>query len=185
MNNEKKYGVVTKLLHWSIFVLFILQFFLVYRREYFPKDSPEKMQYMLLHKSFGATILALAIFMIIWRHLGKRPSHPSHMPKTQSILAKVVHALLYLCMLIMPLSGISMSQLSGYKVSIFNWFDLPMLVSVNKDLAGVFHEIHEYTSFAIIALVSGHALAALYHHFVNKDNVLEKITFGQVTKSTT
>lgn len=177
VNSEKRFGTVAKLLHWTIFILYVVQYFLVYRREYFPKDSAEKLQYILLHKSLGVCVLALGLFMLIWRHIGTRPSLPT-MPKVQVILAKVMHILLYLSMLVMPISGICMSMLSGRAVSVFDWFELPMLLAENKNLAGVFHEIHEISSFAIIALVAGHAIAALYHHFISKDDVLKKMTCG-------
>lgn len=178
VNSEERFGLLTKLLHWSIFALFVTQYFLVYRRDYFPKDAPEKLQYILLHKSLGVVVLTLALFMIIWRHLGKRPKAPPTMPKIQVKVAIVMHLLLYLSMLVMPISGIAMSQFSGRAVMVFNWFELPMLVSVNKSVAGIFHEIHEYSSYVIIALVAGHIIAALYHHFVDKDVVLKRMTWG-------
>ena len=64
-NTKKEFGTLTKLLHWTIFALFVVQYFLVYRREYFPKNSPEKIQYILLHKSFGLCVLFLAVLMIM------------------------------------------------------------------------------------------------------------------------
>ncbi|MCS5708258.1 cytochrome b [Candidatus Berkiella cookevillensis] len=177
MNNEKRFGSLSKLLHWTIFVLYVIQYFLVYRREYFPKDSPEKLQYILLHKSFGVCVLALGLFMLMWRHVGTRPSLPP-MPKIQVILAKIMHILLYLSMLVMPISGICMSMLSGRPVSVFGWFELPMLLAKNEALGGIFYKTHVFSSYAVIGLVAGHTLAALYHHFVNKDDVLKKMTCG-------
>lgn len=175
-NNKERYGFISKLLHWSICLLFFAQFFLVYRRRYLPEDVPEKMQYILLHKSFGAVVLMLAIFMILFRHIGERPLLPSKMSKSHTILAKMVHVLLYLSMLIMPLSGVAMSQFSGYQVSFFGWFNIPTLFLENKALASICAQTHSLTSYAIIILVVGHTLAALYHHFVEKDNVLRSMT---------
>lgn len=177
-NNTERFGLLTKIFHWSIFLLFLTQYFLVYRREYFPKDAPEKLQYILLHKSLGVVILTIALLMIVTRHIGKRPHVPVQMPKAQIILARVMHGLLYLSMLVMPISGIAMSQYSGRAVSVFGLFDLPRLVAENKDIAGVFHEVHEISSIIIIVLVSGHAIAALYHHFFNKDAVLKRMLWG-------
>lgn len=176
-NNEERFGLLTKLLHWAIFLLFVTQYFLVYRREYFPKDSPEKLQYILLHKSLGVIVLGLAVVMLIWAHFGKRPKLPP-MSKMFALLARLTHILLYLSMLIMPLTGIMMSQYSGRKVMVFDWFELPRLLAENKSLAGLCHEIHEYSSYVILGVVSVHILGALVHHFFYKDKVLKRMTWG-------
>jgi cytochrome b561 len=175
VNTSKRFGMITKWLHWSIFGLFVSQFFLIYRKDYFPDHAPEKLQYMLLHKSLGVIVLLLAIFMIFWRHLGQRPQFVANMTRFEKQLAGTVHILLYTLMLAMPLTGIAMSMFSGYAVSVFGQFDLPMLVEKNKEIAGLFHEIHEWLSYAVIGIVGIHILGALIHHFIRKDETLKRM----------
>ncbi len=172
-NTPEKFGSLTKLLHWSIFILFVVQYYLVYRREYFPKGSAEKMQYMMLHKSFGVIILILAFVMLIWGRVGKRPSIPGN--AIEKFAAKAVHVLLYVSMFIMPISGILMSQFGGYPISLFGSFDMPVLFGKNEALGNFCFELHEISSFAIMGIVGVHVLAALFHHFVKKDNVLRRM----------
>ncbi|MBS0286159.1 MAG: cytochrome b [Proteobacteria bacterium] len=174
-NTEERFGSLTKMLHWSIFLLFIGQFFLVYRREYFPKNSPEKLQYILLHESIGVVLLVLALFMIVWRHVGTRPVMPASMSTLHVKAAKLMHFLLYAVMLFQPISGIFMSQYAGYPVGVFGLFDLPTLVHKNEAIGHLLKEAHELSSYAIIGLVSLHIIAALYHHFIIKDNVLKRM----------
>ena len=174
-NTPQKFGSLTKLLHWSIFILFVVQYFLVYRREFFPKTSPEKLQYMLLHKSFGVCVLALAFAMLICGRIGKRPEMPINMSRLEKFAAKAIHLLLYVCMFAMPITGMLMSQFAGYPVSVFGWFDMPSLFSKNEGLAGFFHEAHEVSSFVVMAIVGIHVLAAFFHHHVRKDNVLTRM----------
>ncbi len=174
-NSTEKFGSLTKIFHWSIFFLYIVQFYLVYRREYFPKDSPEKLQYILLHESIGAFLLIFALFMITLRYVGNRPPMPTTMPRIHQLSAKAVHFLLYFVMLFQPISGILMSQYAGYPVEVFSLFKIPDLVQKNEALGNVMHSLHEWSSFAIIGLVSAHILAALYHHFVVKDEVLKRM----------
>ncbi|MFO1258724.1 MAG: cytochrome b [Gammaproteobacteria bacterium] len=174
-NTTQKFGVITRLLHWSIFGIFVLQFFLVYRREYFPEDAPEKLQYILLHKSLGVVVLVLALFMIFWRHLGKRPAFVANMSRFEKKLAGSVHVLLYILMLAMPLTGIAMSMYSGYGVSVFGQFNLPMLVQKNKEIASIFYEMHVWISYAVIGIVGLHILGALIHHFIRKDETLKRM----------
>lgn len=173
-NTAEKFGSLTKLLHWAIAILFVVQYFLVYRREYLPEDSPTSLEYILLHKSLGVVVLPLALLMILWRYVGTRPIMPMNMSNLEVLFAKLTHFLLYLSMLVMPVTGYVMSCLSGYGVSLFGW-KLPNPFVQNKALAGSFHEIHVLCSYVIIGLVAVHIVAALYHHFVRKDNILKRM----------
>jgi len=174
-NTPEKFGTLTKFLHWTIFLLFVVQYYLVYRREYFPKDTNEKLQYLLLHKSLGIVVLLLAAFMLAWRHVGTRPLMPSNMALIERKAANVSHILLYVAMFIMPLSGIFMSIFGGYKVGFFGLFDLPMLFAKNEAIGNILYQTHVWSSYVIIGLVAIHVSAALYHHFVRKDNVLTRM----------
>lgn len=174
-NNRERFGLLTKLLHWSIFILYVVQFYLVYRREYLPKEAPEKLQYILLHKSLGVVVLTLGILMLLWSHVGKRPPAPNN-SKPKLILSKLVHIFLYLSMLIMPISGIFMSILSGRAVGVFDWFKIPLFLAKNEVLAEKIFYVHLYTSYAVIGLVSLHVLGALYNHYIAKNNVLRRMT---------
>lgn len=174
-NTSEKFGSLTKFLHWTIFILFVVQYYLVYRREYFPKGSAEKMQYMMLHKSFGLCVLILAFIMLVWRGVGTRPSMPMTMSGFERFSAKAIHFLLYLAMFLMPISGILMSQFGGYPISIFGLFTLPNPLMKNELLGGICYNTHKISSFIIIGIVAGHILAALFHHYVRKDTVLKRM----------
>ena len=174
-NTSEKFGSLTKFLHWSIAILFFIQYFLVYRREYFPNDTREKLQYLLLHKSLGICVLFLALTMILWRKIGTRPLMPKSMTRRELLAAKSTHILLYIAMFLMPLSGIFMSIFAGYAVSFFGLFDLPMLFAKNESIGTVLYKTHVASSYLIIALVGVHTAAALYHHYIKRDNVLQRM----------
>lgn len=174
INNKDKFGLITKFIHWGLFVLFCAQYFLVYRRDYLPKDSPENMQYILLHKSLGVIILGMALFFIIWRKVGSRPDWPSTMSFSQKTLAKIVHLSLLFVMFAMPISGILMSQYHGYPVSVFG-HEIPNIVAENKELSSLCRNIHVILSYLVIGLVGLHALGALIHHFYYRDRVLKNM----------
>lgn len=174
-NTVQKFGSLTKFLHWTIFILFVVQYYLVYRREYFPKGSAEKIQYMMLHKSFGICVLILAFIMLVWRNVGTRPGIPSNMSSLERFCAKTIHTLLYLAIFVMPITGILMSQFGGRPVPFFNWFTLPNPFSKNEALGNFCYNTHVISSYIIIGIVVLHVLAAFFHHFVRKDNVLKRM----------
>lgn len=171
-NTQEKFGSLTKLLHWLIFLLFVTEFFLVYRREYFPKGAPEKLQYILLHKSIGVCLLLLALLMITWRHVGQRPL--LNMPRREIVLAKLTHFLLYISMLLQPLTGICMSLYSGKGLSVFGLLSFPT-VTPNPTWATFGHTLHVCSAYVIMGLVSLHVSAALYHHFIRRDHILKRM----------
>ncbi len=65
-----------------------------------------------------------------------------------------------------------MSMAGGHKVSWFGMFNLPLFIGKSKALGELAQGIHSFTALIIVILVSGHLLAALWHHFVIKDGVL-------------
>lgn len=178
INTTDRFGSLTKLLHWSIFILFVGQFFLVYRHEYFPKGSPERSLYMMLHESIGVCLLVMAILMIVVRQFGTRPIFPLTMSPFEILLAKATHFVLYVLILWQPLSGMLMSTLGGYKVPFFGWYEFPLFLQENKPLAEFLFNTHVWASYAIMGVVALHSFAALYHHFYKKDFVLKRMLLG-------
>ena len=77
-----------------------------------------------------------------------------------------------------PLSGIMMSQAAGFPVSFFGFFELPVFLDKNPELAKTFLTIHGTVWILLVIAVIGHAGAALRHHFIKKDNVLKQMTAG-------
>ncbi|MGB1090559.1 MAG: cytochrome b, partial [Oceanobacter sp.] len=85
--------------------------------------------------------------------------------------------LLYLCMIIMPISGVLMSQSGGHEVALFG-LGLPAFVGESETLGKIAHIAHGLTSKILMLLILGHVGAALYHHFVQKDSTLKRMTHG-------
>jgi cytochrome b561 len=134
--------------------------------------EPFKFEVYDLHKSFG--LLALILILIrIPVHIKNPVDSLDGTPKADVIKAKAVQGLLYLSILIMPISGILMSQSSGHEVAFFG-LELPMLVAGNEALNGFAHEI---TSFVMIALLLAHIGASIYHYAKLKDETLKRMTF--------
>lgn len=174
--SQQRYGLISQLFHWVLAGLFVIQYYLIYRRSYFPKDAPEKIQYMLLHKSLGVTILVLGLLFIVWRLWGNntKPPLPETLSTQLKFVARSVHLLLYGFFLAMPITGYVMSVASNHQVA---WFGVPLpsLLAPNTTLDGFFYQSHVYLSYCIIGIVALHTLAALQHHFILKDNVLRRM----------
>lgn len=174
MNNDRRYGVVAQLFHWSIVALIFTQFVLASKAHDLPL-GPAKISTLALHKSFGMTIFALAMLRLLWRLVNPVPAMPLATPRWQRIAAHISHGALYALIMITPLFGWMMSSARNFPVSWFGLFTFPDLVKPNKPLYDFFHEAHETLATTILVLAVLHALAALKHHFIDRDNVLRRM----------
>lgn len=138
-------------------------------------NTPDKFRLYGLHKAVGIITLALIIFRMIWKFINTSPALPDSLDAWQKLAAKSSHAVLYILMLAMPLSGWAMSSAAGFPVSIFGWFTMPNIVAPDKELLGFFREAHEIIAYLIILVTLTHVTAALLHHFYYKDNVLTRM----------
>jgi cytochrome b561 len=173
-NSEDRYGVVTQVLHWTIVALIIVQYLLANQADALPLGSA-KIAVLARHKSFGMTILFLALLRLGWRWLNPVPQTPATLPRWQQIAAKISHMGLYALLLVTPLLGWMMSSARNFPVSWFGLFTLPDLVSPNRPLYDFMHEAHEVAAKLIFVLALVHAAAALKHHFIDRDNVLRRM----------
>jgi len=176
-NSSTQYGVLSKLFHWSIALLILIQLYLGFWTVWMlPQNSPQANFYIEgLHKPIGFMVSVLAILAILWKFKNPHPSFPDSMPTWEKIIARITHWLLYLSLLIMPLSGTIMSTAYGVPPNFFGLYQFPMFIEKNMKVAEVFFLIHQYASYLFSALIVLHILAALKHHFIDRDVVLKRM----------
>jgi len=173
-NTTSRWGAIAQLLHWAIVVLIIVQVTLASLADDLPLGM-KKLALLARHKSFGITILGLAVLRLLWRWMNPTPPLPDTLKPYERVLAKFTHAALYILLFAMPLSGWMMSSARGFPVSWFGFFQLPDLVPKNKTLYDLFLGTHEALQWVLYTVVALHVLAALKHHFMLKDDVLKRM----------
>jgi cytochrome b561 len=141
--------------------------------------SPEKLQYYAWHKWAGVTIFFLVLLRLLWRFTHRPPPLPAYMSTLERFAAQTGHALLYLLLLAIPLSGWLMSSAKGVPTVWFGWILLPDLLSRNDALGDVLQTVHQGLNLTLAILVLGHAGAALKHHFMDRDDVLQRMLSGK------
>ena len=174
-NTADRWGGVSQLLHWTIAVLILSIGAIGLVMGELPR-SPKWFWVYTLHKSLGLTVLALVLVRIAWRLYAGAPPPVEGTPRWQARLASLTHGAIYVLILAMPLSGWLYDSASGLRP--FRWFGLaevPKLSPPHEALADAMHETHELLFWVLIALVIGHAGAALYHHFVRRDATLARM----------
>ena len=177
-NTEIRYGSLAIGLHWLIFLLFIGVYGTIELRELFEKGSDPREALKTWHFMLGMLVFVLVWLRIAARLSGPTPTIQPAPPRFQELAAKLLHLALYLLMIGMPLTGWLLLSASGKPVPFFG-LELPALIGVNKDLAGQIKELHETLGTAGYFLIGLHAAAALYHHYIVRDNTMTRMLPGQ------
>ena len=162
-------------LHWLIAVMIVCAFTMGLVMTDIPGITPTKLKYYSWHKWAGVTILALACLRLLWRLGHRAPPYPSSMSAWQKSAASGLHALLYVLMFAIPLSGYFYTLSAGVPVVYFGLFQLPVLMDPSPELKPILKALHYWLNMGMAALVLDHVAAALKHHFVDRDGVLQRM----------
>ncbi len=173
-NTTIRYGSLSIGIHWLMLLLFIAVYACIELRSLYPKGSDLREGLKTWHFMLG-----MLVFVLAWPRFAARLSGPAPLihPEPvnwQQLSAKLLHLALYVIMIAMPLSGWLLLSASGKPIPFFG-LQLPALIGENKDLAKLLKEIHETAGTAGYYLIGLHAVAALYHHFIKRDNTLLRI----------
>lgn len=173
-NSEQRYGVLAMALHWSIAVGIIGLLGLGLYMTSLP-DGDAKWGLYSLHKSIGTLVFLLIALRVLWRVRSVLPPLPAGLRPIESVLAHLTHGLLYLGMVLLPVSGYVDSSAGDYKLKFFDLFDIPKLIPKDKAIEEISVTLHEWTAYLVIALLVLHVGAALQHHFLRGDDTLRRM----------
>jgi len=173
-----RYTWQAMLLHWLLAVLVIGMLWLGYSLDDIPRNTPARGFYVNLHKSFGVLALILVLLRLGWRATHRPPPFPPAMPRWQALSAGWTHGLLYLCILLQPLSGYLGSSFGKFGVKFFG-MPLPQWGWEDKALRAFFGEVHEVVAAALVVLIAIHVLGALKHLLVDRDQVFQRMLPGR------
>lgn len=179
--DRSRYSTVAIWLHWIIGLIIIANLIGGLSLDIFLDSKDPAMKQLGftiigLHKSFGLTVILLTLVRLGWRVANPPPPLPAHMTRMETIVAKATHHGFYALMLLMPLSGWAMASTGKIQFPIlwFGLFEVPRL-PLSKAYGGLFAESHEVIGWITIVTLALHVLAALKHHYFDRDDVLARI----------
>lgn len=178
-NNSQYYTRTAQWLHWLMAIIFIAAWLIGFYSGNFlsyDTDGSFKGQVITLHKNIATIIIFLVVIRIFWRYTHPAPELPATMTPLMKKLAHLGHLALYLVLLALPITGCLFSWSAGHPAPVLYLFNLPTLVQEDPDILAIVKPLHIYISWAAGLLLAGHILAALKHHFIDKDNVLRSMT---------
>ena len=171
-NSATEYGLVSKTLHWLMAAIILGLIFVGIYMADLPMETAEEKQYAFqfydLHKSFGVVAFALIILRLVWIPISPAPQLPSAFAPKERMMVKALQGLLYLLMLVMPISGMVMSNAGGHPINFFGMGNLPALIGENEGLAEIAHEVHEIMGWTILVVIILHMAGAIKHRLKDK-----------------
>ena len=175
LDTQQKYGALSKTMHWLsaivIIALFSVGFYMVDLNYY-------SQWYRTLphwHKSIGILLALLTVLRLLWGYLTPSPKPLASYSKLVRFIRHIGHLTLYLILLIIFISGYLISTADGRTIEVFSWFEVASLGALfdrQEDLAG---SIHKYAAYTLVAFVIVHIIAALKHHYFDKDATLTRM----------
>ncbi|PHM70433.1 cytochrome b [Xenorhabdus kozodoii] len=174
-NTATHFGHISIFIHWlvalTVYGMFALGLWMVTLSYYdtWYHRAPE------IHKSIGSLLFIIMVIRVIWRFISPPPKPLVNHRHFIRISSQLMQFTLYLALFGLLFTGYLISTAEGQPVSIFGWFDIPATLAgqgIQADTAGV---IHLYLAWIIVVLSLLHGLAALKHHFIDRDITLKRM----------
>ena len=176
MPSPPGYGGVAKTLHWLVFALVAAQFTVAFLMPDIGRGTvPGTL--INLHLSLGFTILVVVIVRWLWRLAQGVPPPVTDVPLWEQRAERVTHVLLYALLVINPFLGWANASARDWDIVMFG-VPLPHLVGPRSPIGRFAGDVHIYLAWTMLVLIGLHVAAALYHHFVRHDRVLQRMMPG-------
>jgi cytochrome b561 len=128
-----------------------------------------------IHRSIGAILLPIVLVRLIYRLSNPPPPLPADIPAIQQLAAHTTHWALYVLLIVQPVVGWIATSAYRAPIKVFWLFELPPIWPVDQPFSERLFGVHRLIGIAIALLLCAHIGAALFHHFVRKDEVLMRM----------
>lgn len=167
------YGTIARSLHW-LMALFIVILLITGFRAGFSSEPASKIMALRIHMPVAILTLGLTVARIVWWVIDTKPAKLDSVSAFQDRIARIVHRALYLLTILLLISGIGLSVLSGLPDALFGGAPLPIFDAYPP------RALHGLAARLLSGLLFLHVVAALYHHFIAKDDSLRRMASGQI-----
>jgi cytochrome b561 len=177
VSRTQGYGLIAKILHWLIFLLLAVQYAIGSIMPHIGRKTLDE-GWVAWHFSVGAAILFFIVLRLLWRLFHPVPLLPT-MTRTERLLSGITHWTLYGLVLAMTLLGWAATNSRGWDVKLFGLVTLPSLAPKGSAWGHECGDIHNILVYVLLGFILLHVAAALYHHFIKRDQVVGRMLFAQ------
>ena len=175
--NTISYNAIAKSLHWLIVVLLVAQFAVAWTMPDIQRDT-KPVDLIAWHLSVGTFILLVMLVRLVWRMISTVPPAPANLPPLLQGVSRATHVLLYALLIVLPVLGWINANARGWTVQLFGAIPLPSLVAQGSPFGREMGDIHQLAAMVLFGAAGLHVLGALYHRFVLKDLLLQRMLPG-------
>ena len=179
MHSDVRYGRVTKVLHWTVFLLILNQFIVAAAMlNTAAEDTTAGFTPGGLynwHKSIGLIVLGVALLRYVWRKTAPLPDWAPNLSNSERRAIHGIERTLYACMFLMPVSGFLFVMSGGFGVNFFGRWDLLNFVGVNANVAFVSKWTHAATASLLAATLFAHWGVGIRHQWMHRDRYLHRM----------
>lgn len=169
--NVERYPAISRIFHWLVAALVLATWPLGFLIHLVKKDVA--MTFYTFHEGFGFLVLWLMLLRVGNKLLVRSPAFEG--PKLEQVAAHTVHGLLYLFLIIMPVSGFLATNAHGFPLKWFGLIDIWSPIDKTPNIAWTLSGIHFWSSWILLALFALHIGAVLMHHVIKRDVTLYRI----------
>jgi superoxide oxidase len=161
--------------HWLTVLFIVVQFGSAWLHEAIDDETSLAVALLTMHRTIGGLTWILVLARLVWRgYFARLPPFPQSMPKLQQWAAKANEYGLYVLLFAQPITGLGNALFHGRPFSLFIW-EVPALLEPNPAIRSLFVEAHEFGAKVLVVLIGLHAGAALFHGFVLRDGILQRM----------
>jgi cytochrome b561 len=175
MDPMQSYSRAQKFLHWTLFLIVLLMYALTFNEDIFARGDPRVDMIWRIHISVGLVMAVLVLWRVALRLGEGAPPEPADIGWVERMAAQASHLLLYALLIAIPALGILLTWYRGNELSFFGLFTIPAPFPPDRETARTLRELHSLCANAILVVAGLHGLAALWHHFVRRDDVLKRM----------
>ena len=176
MADATRYAPILRRLHWLMAILIALGYLAIEQRGFFARGTPARFAVVQSHYWIGLSIFVLAGWRIVQRRGFGAPAITPALPRLQAIVSKSTHVALYAFFIVMPILGISAAWLDGKSVFLpFTQVAIPPLLAESEQWVHTIEDLHGQIGQIFYWVIGLHIAAALYHHFVRRDDTLRRM----------
>ena len=173
-NTIKKYGLISKTFHWYMAGILLFVLLLGNLSEHTPKKYYDFL--MLVHNSLGIIIFVLVILRLLWRWSNPKPEKINK-SRFLNRLSNLAFFIFYFGMFAAPITGYVLMNIEGKEVLFFG-IELVNIVESNGDFEKLAHNFHGIAGDLLLYTFGLHFVAALYHHYIRRNQTLTRIKFN-------
>jgi cytochrome b561 len=167
-NSSATFGLISRGAHWMTATLVLCLIPIGLFMQVLPAASSERAEFLVVHETLGVTVLLLVLFRIAWIELSAPPPLSQSLLPWERFVASAVHPVLYALIMLMPLTGILLTVVSGGPMELYGW-KVPLPVTTAPADGSLWPTLHnQILPFFFYAIIAMHLGAVLKHHFITR-----------------